>query len=184
MIIGITGWFASGKDTAAEYLRDEKKFISVSLSDFIRDALRAEGKELSRDNLRDMGNKLREKFGADHLAKKALEAIESDPSQNYVVPSVRTLAELNILKEESGFSLWEINVPAKVRYDRLLERARTEDEKKITFEDFTAKEKVETSTDKNKQQVDQVIAKADKVIDNSGTLEDLYQNIDEAIEGK
>lgn len=180
MIIGITGWFASGKDTVADYLV-KKNFKSISLSDAIRDELRKEGKELSRDNMRDMGNKLRDKFGAEYLAKKALEKISENESVNFVVTSIRQPAEVKILRAAPEFTLWSIDAPAKTRYQRLLERARTEDERSISFEDFLAKEEKEKHGAANAQQVDVVVAMADKILDNSGTFDQLYENIDKLI---
>jgi len=182
MIIGITGWFAAGKDTACDYLAS-KGFTKISLSDIIREHCSKEGIEHSRDNLREMGNRLREKYGPDYLAQEALRRMQSsDKKTNYVIPSVRQTAEVNILRKDPEFVLWEIYAPQKIRYKRLLERARTEDEKSITFEEFVAKEEVEKGDGPNCQQVDKVIDMADKKIDNSGDFNSLYNNINSALE--
>jgi len=161
MIIGVTGWFASGKDTVCEYL-EKKGFKKISLSDIIREYLAKEDLEPTRDNLRKAGNQLREKFGSNYLAKEALQRIEKDHKHNnFVIPSVRLPAETKTLRESPDFQLWEVYVPAKIRYQRLKKRARTADEKNLTFTDFLQKESAEKSDDPNHQQLDKVIQMAD-----------------------
>ncbi|MFA7254158.1 MAG: AAA family ATPase [Patescibacteria group bacterium] len=181
MIVGITGWFASGKDTVADYLQ-EKGFKVFSLSDVIRDHLRLEGKELSRDNLRVKGNELRDQFGASFLAEQALKKISEDQSgSNYVIPSVRQMGEVEMLRQEPSFKLWAVDAPSRLRHQRLLERARTADEKDLSFDDFKAKEEQEKGGGPNCQQVDKVIEAADLTLDNGGSFENLYKQIDNLI---
>src|SRR3989344_1049855 len=88
MIIGVTGNYGAGKDSFAEILM-EKNFFHISFSDILREELQNQGKKISRDNLIKIGNEMREKCGAEVLAKKALDKIrlqriiargrESDP---------------------------------------------------------------------------------------------------------
>ena len=118
MIIGITGWFASGKDVVSDYLK-QKGFIVFSLSDFLREELSNRGVELSRDNLRNVGNELRQKFGPNYLAKVALKKIQKSTNQNFAISSIRQPAEVAELKKMPDFSLWEISAPAKIRFNRL-----------------------------------------------------------------
>lgn len=178
MIIGVTGWFASGKDTVCDYL-EKKGFQKISLSDIIREHCTKKGIEHTRDNLRDMGNMLREKYGANYLAEEALKRMKkSKGKDNYVVPSIRQPAEVEVFSKDPTFQLWEIYAPQKIRYNRLLKRARSEDEKDITFKEFIAKEEAEKGDGPNCQQVDRVINMADKKIDNSKDLNSLYGNID------
>ena len=69
MIIGLTGKNASGKGEVANYLKS-KGFIYYSLSDVIREEATKRGLEHSRENLINLGNELREKFGPKHLAQQ------------------------------------------------------------------------------------------------------------------
>ena len=71
MIIGLTGTNASGKTSIVRYLI-KKRFEYFSLSDVIRDELTLRGMDHSRDNLRRVGNELREKYGAAILAEREL----------------------------------------------------------------------------------------------------------------
>lgn len=182
MIIGVTGWFASGKDTVCDYL-EEKGFEKISLSDIIREHCTEKGLEHSRENLREMGNALRAEHGPDYLAQEALRRIsQAHDSKNYVIPSVRQPAEVKIFRQSPDFQLWEIFAPAEIRYERLILRARSEDEKNITYQKFLENEEAEKGDGPNCQQVDRVIELADKKIDNSGTEEDLRNNVDKVLE--
>ena len=75
MIIGITGDYASGKDSAASIL-EKMNFYHVSFSDLIREELRRRNIKITRENLIEMGNRMREKSGPNILAKIALEKVK------------------------------------------------------------------------------------------------------------
>lgn len=181
MILGITGWVASGKDTVGDYLAENYGFRRFSLSDALRDDLNKDRIELTRDNLRERGNVLREKFGPAILAEKAAETIKSDPDRNWVLLSIRLPSEVAYLRENCDLLLISVDVPEKIRYERALNRAKV-GEKIISFDDFIAKETAERGGQNNSQAVDQVINMADISIENSGTVDDLYQKIDKIIE--
>ncbi len=68
----------------------------------------------------------------------------------------------------------------KLRYERVLERASETDN--ISFEEFQKQEALEMSnTDPSKQNIGACMQLADKVVLNNGTLEELYQQLDEII---
>ena len=69
MIIGLTGTNAAGKSTLLNFLIS-KGFNNFSLSDIIREELVKRGIEISRQNLIDIGNEMRAKYGASILADK------------------------------------------------------------------------------------------------------------------
>ena len=98
MIIGTTGELCSGKGVFADYLV-QRGFKYFSLSDFLREELVRQGKEITRDNLVWLGNKLRKEKGPGYLAKKAVERIT--PNFNYVVDSIRNPAEVKELRKIS-----------------------------------------------------------------------------------
>ena len=66
MIIGLTGKNASGKGEVANYLKT-KGFVYYSLSDVLREEATKRGLEHTRDNLINLGNELRKKYGANYL---------------------------------------------------------------------------------------------------------------------
>ncbi len=73
-LIGLTGTNGAGKGEVAAFSR-KKGYAYFSLSDLIRDELKKKGKQASRDNLIQMGNRLREKFGPDILARLVMKKI-------------------------------------------------------------------------------------------------------------
>ena len=62
IVFGLTGKNASGKGTVAKILK-QNKFTYHSLSDSLRDELNLLGKEETRENLIEIGNKLRKEGG-------------------------------------------------------------------------------------------------------------------------
>ena len=57
MILGITGTYASGKDTVANILI-KSRFNHISFSDILREELKKEEKEITRDDLIKRGIRL------------------------------------------------------------------------------------------------------------------------------
>jgi dCMP deaminase len=133
MIIGVTGFFCSGKDSMAEILQT-KGFAHVSLSDIIREELAARGKAVTIPNLTAVGNELRRGHGPGVLAERALERM--DFTRNWVVTSIRHPAEAAALRARPDFVLVFVDAPQKVRFERSLSRARAGDPK--TLAEFKA----------------------------------------------
>ena len=69
MLIGLTGRNAAGKGVVADHLKT-KGFYFYSLSDAIRDEIRARGQSESRELLSQVGNELRHRFGPAVLAER------------------------------------------------------------------------------------------------------------------
>ena len=181
MIIGITGFLASGKGAVSEILK-AKGFIVYSCSDEIREECRKNNIELTRENLQRVGNELREKFGPNILAKRLAERITREGlEKNFVVESIRTPGEIEELKKLPNFSLVFVDAEANTRYQRAKERLR-EKEKISSFEDFMTSEKKEmTSKDPNSQNLSKCKDIAEFTIDNNGTLEDLEKKVDDLL---
>ena len=176
IVFGLTGKNASGKGTVAEILK-KKKFIYHSLSDSLRDELKALKKEETRENLIEIGNKLREKGGPGVLADKLMPKLNSE--NNHIVDSIRNPLEVISLRKETqlrSFFLISVDADARLRYDRLCSRGRIGDTD--SWEKFVEQEKKEENNDDpNKQQLSRTMEMADFSIDNSGTLEELEAQI-------
>ena len=178
MIIGVTGMYASGKDSVAHYL-EKKGFIHYSLSDEIREECRLRKVKITRDNLISVANELRAKFGPRVLADRVRIKMKLQQGKNIVVTSIRNPEELRSLQEEKQFVLVNVHAEEKKRFEWLTLRAREEDPK--TFKEFREKEKVEQSSDPTKQQLHKVITKANIVVHNEGTIEDLQGKVDKLL---
>jgi dCMP deaminase len=181
MIIGITGFLASGKGAVSELLK-AKGFIVYSCSDEIREECRKNNIEITRENLQRIGNELRQKFGPNILAKRLAERITLQGlDKNYVVESIRTPGEIEELKKLTNFSLVFVDAEAMTRYQRAKERLR-EKEHISSYEEFMTSEKKElTSNDPNSQNLSKCKELSEFVIDNNGTLEDLEKKVDDLL---
>ena len=173
MIIGLSGTFGSGKDTVADYLINQKKFQHISLSDLIREEAKKRGLGIDRDSLRNLGNILASEIGEDALARMA---IKRKKSANLVISSIRKPKEVDYLKSLTNFILIFVDAPIKLRFNRMSKRKRVGEES-MTFDELKEKENLEMSG-KSSQRLDYCKKMADKVILNTGTLENLYKKVD------
>ena len=174
IVIGITGKYCAGKTTACEYLRG-KSFYYKSLSDELRVVLKKDNIPLTRENLIQKGNELREKEGNSTLSKRLIAGIEKD--KNYVIDSLRNPDEIKEFQERGNFYLWNIEANQDSRFERILKRKREGDPK--TLEEFKKFESQESSSDnKSAQQLDECAKMANHLIENNGTIEELFEGID------
>nr|MBT4247071.1 AAA family ATPase [Candidatus Woesearchaeota archaeon] len=177
MIIGVTGNYGSGKDTAAEIL-EKMSFEHISFSDILREELKKEKKAITRENLINIGNKLRKENGPTILAKLALGKI--NPTNNYVFTSIRNPSEVSLLQERSDFIMVNVTASEEVRLSRIVARNRENDPK--TLKELQKKEKRENSKDKNAQQLNAVAKLAKIVIKNESSLDELKQKVQRMIQ--
>jgi len=178
MIIGLTGSYAAGKDTVADFLV-KRGFAYYSLSDLLRKELVKQGKSLSRDNLIVKGNELRQSLGAEELARRIVNQIKKDGSENAVVVSIRNPEEVKFLKENSEFEMWFVDAPIEIRYERAKKRMRPEDE--VSYDQFQEQEKSEHSDDPNHQQLQKVRDMADYKLENDRDEKSLYKKIEKLL---
>lgn len=75
IIIGLTGPFGSGCSYIATNILIEEGYKYISLSDILREEISSENS--TRSDLQDKGNELRKQKGANYLAKRAIEIINS-----------------------------------------------------------------------------------------------------------
>ncbi|MFC1741407.1 deaminase [Nanoarchaeota archaeon] len=174
MIIGVTGMYCSGKDSVAEYL-DEKGFIHISLSDFLREELDRRGVEKTRDNLISVGNELRDAYGHGVLGERAYKKLK-EKEGDYVITSIRHPAEARALMKHGHFFLIEVRTPLAERFRRIKKRNREKDPTTLT--ELKAKEKLECAEEGSGQQLSNVVAMAKIVLSNDGTLNKLNSKMD------
>ncbi len=174
MLIGLTGRNAAGKGEVAKYLQT-KSFYYYSLSDAIRDELRARKLEVSRESLIQVGNELRQRFGPSILADRIVELTR--PDRNYIIDSIRNPAEVATLRKACReFKLIRVDAPLQTRFERTVARRRENDP--MTFEAFVALETREASGDPMSQNLDEVEKLADEILVNDSSLEELRPKID------
>ena len=173
-LIGLTGTNGAGKGEAAAYFA-AKGYAYFSLSDVIRDELRARGEAASRDNLIRMGNELRERNGPDVLARRTIEKVGE--GGRAVIDSIRNIREVDYLRRQEGFVLLAIDAPVDMRYARVSVRGR--DESASDLEAFRKKEGQERTGGATAQQLEICMAAADWLIINDGTIPEFRRKLEE-----
>lgn len=175
IIFGITGTLGAGKGTIVEYLISKYNFEHYSVRAYLIERIEEKGLPVNRDSMVLVANELRASqspsFIIDELYKKA-----ADSGKNCIIESIRTPGEVESLREKENFWLIAVDADAKVRYARITDRKSETDN--VTLEEFIANEQREmTSSDPNKQNLSKCIEMADFVVDNSGSISDLEDEV-------
>jgi dephospho-CoA kinase len=173
-VIGLTGTNGAGKGEAALFFV-EKGYAHLSLSDVIREELRKQKQEITRDNMISMGNFMRLKYSPDNLASRVAKKI----TEKAVIDSIRNPREVEFFRKHYNFILLAIDAPAELRFERVQKRGR--DESAANFQEFMAKEAEEMGTDEKSQQLLACMEMADHTIINDGSLEDLRNKLEELL---
>ena len=179
--IGLTGLNASGKGTVAEHLKN-LGYSYFSLSDIVREEATALGLDHSRESLIYTGNKLRTDSGPAVLAQRTIKKILLQKIEKAVIDSIRNLKEVEELRKLEEYILVAIDAPVETRFERSKLRGRVGFEKSLR--EFIDVEQKENSSDPNKQNLFECIKKADVVIINDGTTEELVSKVDELLAKK
>ena len=183
LIIGITGAFGSGKSTAADFLKSFG-FTKISLAHFLEKDLKNRGeKKITRKLLQDLGNQLREKYGAGILAQKALELINEKAIGKAVVEGFRNSLEISEFRKQNNFKLIGLVVNRKIRFDRLKKLVRRE---KLNWELFNKLDNRDLGVGEGKRglQVAICLALSDIFIENNRSLIELKSKIQNALKEK
>jgi len=179
VIIGITGTIGAGKGTVVDFLVNKKGFKHFSARAFLVEEIEKRGMENNRDSMVVVGNDLRSKFGPGYVAEELFKRAQVS-GENAVIESLRTVGEIESLRKKGNFTLLAVDADPKIRYERNSVRGTTTDN--VTFEKFLADEELEMkSSDPNKQNLSECIKRADFLIDNNGTVDELNQKIEEIL---
>ncbi|OJV28881.1 MAG: hypothetical protein BGO32_02580 [Bacteroidetes bacterium 37-13] len=179
-IIGITGTLGAGKGTIVEYLQKEHDFLHFSVRDFLTTEIEKRDLPLNRDSMVEVANDLRAKHTPSYIVEQ-LYVLAEKSGKDSIIESIRTMGEVKALRQLSGFRLLAVDAPAELRYERITERKSATDS--VSYETFLDNEKREmTSTDDTKQNLAACIAAADFKLVNNGSFEELFAQIETALE--
>ena len=177
-IIGITGPAAAGKGTVVDYLVNKLWFLHYSVSWYLTEILKEQGKSVNRDTMRELADSLRTEYGSSYIVgelyKKAVKIWK-----NAIIESIRTVWEVQLLKKQPNFILLSVSADQKLRYERAVQRNSEKDH--VNFEKFKEQEDLEAANqDINKGNILACQALADIQLENNGTADILYKKIDES----
>lgn len=170
-LIGISGSFASGKDTIAHHLKADFGFTHVSTSGIVRDiALREQG-SIEREVLHRVADEHRRRDGAGVFVQMAIKG----RTLPLVVTGIRSMGEVSAIKQAGGVMVF-VDAPAKLRYERMKTRHR-DDEVKLSLDKFVANEQKEwhSGNDDADFNLRDIKATADVVVSNESDLGSFIQ---------
>jgi len=142
-LIGVAGTNGSGKDTIGEMLAERHNFLSVSVSDFLREECKKRGLPIERENLRMISAEWRRQYGLGVLVDKSIELFNksSHKYDGVIAIPMRNTGEAQHLKDLGGTLVW-VDADPKIRYQRIFSRSRTAEDNK-TYEEFLAEQEAE-----------------------------------------
>ena len=175
-VLGFTGLIASGKGTACKYLSEKYGAESFRFSTILRDVVDRVYLPQTRENLQNISQVLRENFSQDILSKAIAEDVKKAKGEIVVIDGVRRWTDIEHLKAIPGFQLVSLQVDTKTRYERLVKRGENLDDTSKTWEEFQKDSNAEAEI-----HIQEMIEKADVIIDNNKQLDDFYKQLDKLV---
>lgn len=177
-IIAFVGMCGSGKSTAIEVLT-KQNIPKVYFGGVILNAIKEAGLEITPENEKRFREELRQKEGKDFIVNRVVKDTKSliEAGQKRVVlDGLYSWTEYKILRKEFQHELTVVAIiaPKLVRRKRLANRK----ERPFTMQESAERDKTEIEN----LEKGGPIAIADYYIDNSGTIEDLQQNVKKLLE--
>ena len=176
IILGFAGEMASGKGTVAKYFVEHHGAVTYRFSTILRDLAKRLHVPEDRSTLQRISTALRKELGEDLLAKVMFEDAKSETHPLVIIDGVRRLEDVKYLREIPEFKLCYITAPMKTRYERLIVRGENPDDNTKTFEQFEKDHEGEPE-----REITKLEAFAAEVVDNTGTLPELYSTLDAII---
>lgn len=175
-VIGITGFIGSGKDAVADYIKDKYTYEHIDFGDITREFATEMGRTQSREDLQQIRRDFDEKYGKEFFAGEAVKIIKQNNLERVVITGFRGPEDVEPIKKKFGKDIIFIGIEAdkKIRFYRLKKRNSPRDPN--TFGEFQRQEENEYNLF---PELKNIITEADYRIDNSGSIDDLHNNIDQ-----
>jgi dephospho-CoA kinase len=164
LIVALTGMPGAGKTTVANYLA-QKGIPLLIMGDVVREAAHNEGLEPTSDNLAKLMIELRKKNGPEAIAYLVANKIKNMKKEGnefgvLIVDGIRSMAEIQVLKDVGDIKLLAIHGSITTRYSHITERARSDVPSNIG--EFDKRDRVEMGVG-----ISDAIALADETISNN-----------------
>lgn len=172
-IIGLVGPIRAGKTTVSKYLCSKYGYRNASNSELLAEILSHLGQCPTRENLGNLGNAIFKTIGNDVFAKYRISKLSAGC---IVIDGIRYADELAQYHTEQSFRLLGIDLSSEERYRRALDEGDNVKDRDLSREKFSEYSKARSELD-----VPSLLLKADRVIYNGGTLQDLHDQIDKIL---
>lgn len=181
-IIAFLGEKGSGKGTTIDFLEKIIKSKSISrirFSDALRQVSNLYDIPMTRSNLQNLAIFLTKYFGDDTISRPVKNSINQalkNGAKYIFVDGMRWDSDYDLIRSYKNSKIIHISTPKEIRYIRLANRNENAGEKNMSYKQFSKEEKR-----KNELNILKLAKKADIVIDNSGTKEELVLEIKKKI---
>lgn len=172
-VIAISGMPGAGKGIAAQAAKQLGLEILV-LGNVIREETERRGLDATPKNVGQVMLQVRADEGPAAVAKRLLPKVEAAQSSTVIVEGIRSLHEIAELKSRFELATVAIHASPKTRFQRLLSRNRSDDPK--TWEIFYERDARELDVG-----LGQVIALADVILINEGTISELQSKFKDSL---
>ena len=174
MIIGLTGLLGAGKGTVTEYLSTKYGASTKKFSDPIRDILKRLYQPVTREHMQQLAKFMRSEFGVNIFAETLLQDVSSGEQKLVVLDGFRYEDEYQLFRKKEDFIFVAVEASLEKRFERVKLRPENVGDQNLTLEHFKFQHEFETE-----QAIPSLIMRADFRLDNNGTKEELFKQIDE-----
>ena len=171
LVVCLTGMPGAGKSTIVSKLKEEG-YETFSLGDGVRAEAKKLNLEPTGENLGKLMLELREKNGPGAVAELLKESIQESTHDIIIIDGIRSIHEINVLKETGNVKLLAVNAAADTRFNFLRERKRSDDP--LTREKFEERDNREIGVG-----LEEIIGLADESIENNNVS--INQMVESAI---
>lgn len=173
LIIGFIGDKLAGKDLATKYLEEHHNGKQLRYSYVLDVILELLDEPVSREAETKLAQALRATFNENVLGQGMLKMLRESKSPLIALDGIRYPAEIPPL-QALGAHIVYITAPVELRYERYTARQEKADDGKLDFEEFKRRD----GESSNEVHIAELGSRADLIIHNIGTLEELYAKLD------
>ena len=169
LVVCLTGMPGAGKSTIVSKLK-EQGYETFSLGDGVRSEAKRQNLEPTGENLGKLMLELRQKNGPGAIAELIKESIQNSTHEIIIIDGIRSIHEINVLKETGNVKLLAVNASPDTRFIFLSGRKRSDDP--LTREKFEERDNREIGVG-----LQEIIQLADESIENNNvTIEQMVDS--------
>ena len=169
LIVCLTGMPGAGKSTIVSKLK-EQGYETFNLGDGVRAEAKRQNLDPSGENLGRMMLELREKNGPGAVAELIKDSIQNSSHTIIIIDGIRSIHEINVLKEICTVKLLAVKASAETRFNFLSDRKRSDDP--LTREKVEERDNCEIGVG-----LEEIIELANETIENNNvTIEQMVES--------